>query len=188
MNINGRRVFLRAAELSDAPLLNKWSNDPEIWNGLGGWHFPFSNLSTEGWIKGIDNNSLNGNTWVIDTPDLGIIGTANITNIDWKNRHAVHGMMLGDKDVRGKGYGVDTVMAIMKYAFDNLGLERLDGDMIEYNKASLKLYIGKCGWQEEGRQRRWHYRNGQFWDRIIVGVTRADYHDLTVQNSYWSQD
>lgn len=185
MNIQGRVVTLRAPELADAKLLHRWSNDPEIWNLLGGWHFPYASLSTEAWIKNIDNNSLTGHVWVIETPDLGVIGTANIVSIDWKNRHALHGMMLGDKDVRGKGYGRDAVMAVMRYAFDFLGLERLDGDMIPYNVASLKLYLGKCGWVEEGRQRRWHYRNGEFHDRIIVGVTREDYRALIEANRYW---
>lgn len=34
------------------------------------------------------------------------------------------------------GYGRDRVMAIMRYALDYLGLERLDSDIISYNEAS----------------------------------------------------
>lgn len=187
MNIHGRKVVLRAPELRDVELLNRWSNDPEIWNGLGGWHFPFSTLSTEAWVKGADNGSLRGHVFMIDEPELGLIGTANLVNIDWKNRNALHGMMLGDKETRGKGYGTDTVMAIMRYAFDYLGLERLDTDIIEYNEASLKLYLGRCGWVEEGRLRRWHYRNGRFYDKIVIGVTRSDYDALIQRTRYWGE-
>ena len=95
------------------------------------------------------------------------------------------GMMLGDTVTRGKGYGLDTVMAVMRYAFDELGLERLDGDIIDYNEASHRLYVGKCGWREEGRQRRWHFREGRHWDKVIVGVTRQDYAELLAANHYW---
>ena len=110
---------------------------------------------------------------------------ANLVAIDWKNKNAFHGMLLGDKNIRGKGYGVDTVMAIMKYVFEELGLERLDGSMIAYNEASLKMYIEKCGWKEEGRQRNWYFRKNRYWDKIIVGVTKYDYLELINNNRYW---
>lgn len=61
----------------------------------------------------------------------------------------------------------------MRYAFTELGSARLDGAMSEYNQASLGLYCGKCGWKEEGRQRNWFFREGRYWDKIIVGVTNA---------------
>ncbi|EEZ1915516.1 N-acetyltransferase, partial [Escherichia coli] len=46
MNIIGKTVKLRAVEIDDLELLNKWANDPEIWYMLGGWHFPYSKNNT----------------------------------------------------------------------------------------------------------------------------------------------
>jgi RimJ/RimL family protein N-acetyltransferase len=94
--------------------------------------------------------------------------------------------MLGDKDIRGKGYGIDTVMATMRYAFDEMHLERLDGGMIEYNTISINLYK-KLGWVEEGVRRNHLYRKGKYWDYILVGVTREDYYKLIKQNNYWNE-
>lgn len=177
MNIQGEKIILRAIERVDLPLLQKWANDPEIQYWLGGWHFPTNSNDQEKWFNSLNVNSTH-QRFVIETKDLGVIGTANLVDIDWKNKNAFHGMMLGDKDIRGKGYGVETVMTIMRYAFEELGLNRLDGSMIEYNKASLKMYIEKCGWKEEGRQRNWYFRKNRYWDRIIVGITREDYLEL----------
>ena len=81
----------------------------------------------------------------------------------------------------------DTVMTVMRYAFEELHLERLDGDIIEHNEASVRLYVGRCGWKEEGRQRRWHFRQGRYWDKIIVGVTRDDYAELAATTGYWAE-
>jgi RimJ/RimL family protein N-acetyltransferase len=181
MNIRGKKVLLRAIEITDLPILQKWANDPEIQYWLGGWHFPTNYEDQNKWFASLGTTSLN-QRFAIETAELGIIGMANLINIDWKNKNAFHGMMLGDKEVRGKGYGVDTVIAIMKYAFEELGLKRLDGSMIEYNEASLKMYIGKCGWKEEGRQRDWYYRKNKFWDKIIVGVTKEDFDILLSSN------
>lgn len=184
MNIHGKVVTLRAIEEEDLPLFHQWGNDPELWRLLGGWHFPASKLSTQKWWEAQLNDKLNLRL-AIHTEADGVVGMANILDIDWKNKHAFHGMMLGDKDLRGKGIGCDTVMAIMRYAFNELGLERLDGSMIEYNEHSLKLYLGKCAWKEEGRQRKWYFRDGRFWDKIMVGVIREDYEALVKETKYW---
>jgi len=186
MNIHGKAVVLRAPELRDVELLNRWANDPEIWRLLGGWHFPYSGLSTEKWISGLNNNSPDGHVFCIDAPELGLIGTANLINIDWKNRHAYHGMMLGDKDVRGKGLGLDTVMAVMRYAFEELGLVRLDGGMVELNERSISFYTKSCGWEIEGRKKNWYYRGNRYYDQVIVGITSQRYHELVRETGYWN--
>lgn len=184
MHIRGKRVVLRAIEETDLPTLHRWGNDPELWPLLGGWHFPTSLAQTKGWFDGLRSDPLN-QRFAIDVADLGFVGTANLVDIDWKNNHAFHGMMLGEPSTRGKGLGIDVIMAIMRYAFDEMHLARLDGSMIEYNEASLRVYCGKCGWKVEGRQRDWYYRQGRYWDKIIVGVTCADYYDLVANSHYW---
>jgi RimJ/RimL family protein N-acetyltransferase len=185
MQIRGKTVTLRAIEQEDLPALHRWGNDPELWNLLGGWHFPTSLRQTQAWFEGLAGDPLN-QRFAIDYPDVGLVGTANLVSIDWKNNNAFHGMMIGDPGMRGKGVGVDVIMAIMRYAFDELHLQRLDGSMVAYNEASLGVYCGKCGWKEEGRQRDWYYRGGRYWDRIMVGVTRDDYRALVDANGYWS--
>ncbi len=140
MNIHGKKVVLRAIESSDLPTLLKWSNNPEIQYWLGGWQFPVGSEDQKKWAASLSIQSAH-QRFAIETQELGLIGTANLVDIDWKNRHAHHGMMLGDINNRGKGYGVDTIMAMMRYAFDELGLERLDSTIIEYNSSSIRAYI-----------------------------------------------
>ena len=186
MSIMGLKVCLRAVEETDLALLHQWANDAELWSLLGGWHFPTSLASTRSWFEKLQTDSAN-QRFIIETRDTATpIGTANLVSLDWKNRNGFHGIALGTADARRMGYGRDTVMAIMRYAFDELGLERLDTDIISYNEASLALYVGKCGWTVEGRQRRWHYRKGQFWDKILVGITRDDYYALAQESGYWN--
>jgi RimJ/RimL family protein N-acetyltransferase len=187
MNIKGKIVTLRAIELDDLELLSRWSNDPDLWFMLGGWHFPYSKNSTEAWIRKIDNNNPNNQIFAIDTPEHGLVGTANLVNIDWKNKNAFHGMMLGDKETRGKGYAQDAVMTIMRYSFEELGLNRLDGDMIEYNKLSINFYTKRCGWVVEGIKKEWFYRRGKFFDKIVVGVTKSQYEDHVNAIQYWRE-
>ena len=160
------------------------STAPDVWPLLGTWHFPVTEADHQRWMDNLSTNSLN-QRFAIEAPDVGLIGTANLVEINWKDRNAFHGMMLGPVDIRGKGYGKDTIMAVMRYAFEELGLKRLDGSMIEYNKASLAVYCDKCGWKKEGVQRNWYFRKNRFWDKIIVGVTREDYFRLLKKDNYW---
>jgi RimJ/RimL family protein N-acetyltransferase len=184
MNILGRRVVLRALEEDDIPLLYEWGNDPALWPLLGGWHFPVARTATKAWFDRLSGDVLNQRFGVTTEAD-GLVGLANLLDIDWKNNHAFHGMLLGSDKVRGKGIGQDTIMAVMRYAFDELHFERLDGSMIEFNVASLHVYCEKCAWQIEGRQRNWYFRQGRYWDRVVVGVTREDYRALVERTNYW---
>ena len=184
MGIFGKKVLLRAIEIEDLKLLHTWSNDAGIWDLLGGWHFPSSFEYQKEWFDSLQKDQKN-QRFAICVDDVGLIGTANLVDIDWKNNNAFHGMMLGDKEIRGKGYGIDTIMTIMRYAFEELHLERLDGSIIDYNTVSYNIYCKKCGWVEEGRMRNWYFRHNRYWDKIIVGITREDYFSLIQSNHYW---
>ena len=186
MNIHGKKIKLRAIEEQDLPELHKWANEPEIWYMLGGWHFPSSFDFMETWFKNLKSDHLN-QKFAIEAPEIGLIGTANLVDIDWKNNNAFHGIMLGNKDLRGRGFGTDAIMAIMRYAFEELHLERLDSTIIEYNSISLNVYLNKCGWKEEGRQRNWYFRKNRYWDRVLVGITRQDYFELMERRNYWEE-
>ena len=177
MNIKGDKVLLRAIKKEDLPLLYKWSNDPEINYMLGGWHFPSSEVDQEKWFNSLSLTS-NNQRFAIETEELGLIGMANLVDINWKDRNAFHGMLLGDKDTRGKGYGVDTILTINKYAFEELGLMRMNGSMISFNEASIGVYTKKCGWKVEGIKKNHYFRKNQWWDQIVVGITRDDYDEF----------
>ncbi|MFD1062562.1 GNAT family N-acetyltransferase [Winogradskyella litorisediminis] len=187
MNIKGNKVVLRAVEKEDIELLHKWSNLPEINYMLGGWHFPSSMQDQEKWYNSL-NLSSNNQKFAIHTDDLGLIGMANLVDINWKDRNAFHGMLLGDKNMRGKGYGVDTIMAINRYAFEELGLMRMNGSMISYNEASIGVYTKKCGWEVEGIKKNHYFRKNKWWDQVVVGITRDNYFDLIKQNKYWEKE
>ena len=82
------------------------------------------------------------------------LGLTGLWGIDWKDRLATTGIVLwSDSSVRRKGFGTDTYITLMRYAFDELGLHRLESDIIGYNEASSALLVKKCGWHVEGTRR-----------------------------------
>lgn len=187
MNIKGKKVTLRAIEREDMELLQVWSNDPEINYMLGGWHFPSSKQDQEKWFQGLSVNS-NQQRFAIDTEERGLIGMANLVDINWKDRNAFHGMLLGSSEVRGKGFGIDTVMAINRYAFEELGLMRMDTTIIANNFPSIGVYSKKCGWKVEGVKENYYFRKNNWINQLVLGITRDDYFNLIRENRYWDND
>jgi RimJ/RimL family protein N-acetyltransferase len=77
-------------------------------------------------------------------------------------------------------------MAIERYAFDELGLHRLDSSWFDENIASKGLYT-KCGWKVEGVRRSCVYKHGEWRDLSMVGILESDYRELIGKNHYWEE-
>ena len=117
----GKYVKLLAMTMEDMPMICDMFNDDEIENNVVGWAFPISLEQQIAWYKEHLNDKGN-HRLIIESPADGALGVAILSEIDWKNRAASIGIKLANKQVRGRGFGTDTLMAIMRYAFDELGL------------------------------------------------------------------
>jgi RimJ/RimL family protein N-acetyltransferase len=179
MNIAGRLVTLRAIEHRDLPQLHLWANDPDIQRRLGGWHFPTNENDQQKWWQAQHCQSTAQRFAIVDREDR-LLGTAGLTDINWKDRNAFVGTLIGETTSRNRGIGTDVVNALMRYAFEELDLFRLDTTIIADNEASLHVYVRKCGWIEEGRQAGWYFRGGQRIDRVLLGMTAHRYRQQTV--------
>ena len=182
MNIHGKKVVLRAIEKEDSELIRAMFNDCEIEKNVIGWSFPLSKYAQERWLEHHYNDV--DHRFIIENKDREAVGIATLTDIDWKNRKAFHGIKIANVDERHKGIGTDTVMAIMRYAFDELQLNRLDGRWFEDNIASRNMYM-KCGWKEEGIRRDYIYKGGQYRNVVETGILAEDYYELVKKSQYW---
>ncbi len=180
MNIKGEKITLRALELEDAEILREMINDPEIEKNVAGWSFPVSKHAQREWI---DKSNMGDKSFVfaIDLPDSGCIGIANMVNIDWKNRSVSLGIKLLNKDFKRRGIGTDTVLTMIKYAFNELQLNRLETTIIAHNTASKKLFL-KCGFKIEGLKKEDLFKSGKYYDNYILGITHKEYKKLTGSN------
>lgn len=185
MNIKGKKVTLRAIEKEDLELMRNMLNDPEMESLVVGWAFPISRYQQEKWYENNINN-MNNLRFIIETKEDGAIGLITLTEIDWKNRKAINGIKILDKNSRKKGIGIDSLMAIMRYCFDELQLHRLKTTRFLDNIASEKLY-NKCGWKEEGIKRECIYKNGKWRDLVFTGILKSDYLKLVEETKYWEK-
>jgi RimJ/RimL family protein N-acetyltransferase len=170
----GKKVRFRAIEESDLPALASWLNDPVLSHSVVGWSFPVSLTQQREWYARSLHDQRN-QRWMVDTLEGQTIGLTGLWEIDWVNRHALTAIKIGAQDVQGRGFGADAIMTLMAYAFLEVGLERLWGEMLTFNVGSYKAYVERCGWKVEGVLRRAVYRSGQFHDLIRVAALKDDF-------------
>lgn len=182
MNIKGKLITLRAIEYEDLDFMRSMLNDQEIEDQVVGWSFPVSRYMQNKWFEGQLENK--DNMRFIIEYDKTPIGLATLHSIDWKNRVAVHGIKIAKRENRGKSVGTDTVMSIMRYAFDELGLHRLEASWLSTNPVSPALFK-KCGWTFEGIKRECVYKNARYIDLAFAGITDEEYRKAINKTRYW---
>ena len=172
MNIRGNKVVLRFIEPQDLEAIREMTNDPEQERMIVGWSFPAAVKHQEDWYQRVlaDRNNFR---FAVEF-DGKFVGLSTLTSIDWKNSSAHHGIRLTLDAPKGQGIGTDAVFATMRYAFEELHLNRLYGSILDYNSASWKLYT-KCGWKSEGVYRQSVFKNGAYHDESPVAILQSEY-------------
>lgn len=183
MAINGKKIYLRPMELSDMKCYREMLNDESVSANVVGWSFPVSTEEQEGWFHRAVTDARNKRFSIVLKESDEVVGMLTLSSIDWHNRSATHGIKLHPSCPKGQGIGTDAVITLMKYAFDEVNLNRLDGSWLEYNTASKRLYE-KCGWYEEGTKKEAVYRNGKYHNLKITGITKREYLELKNKNNW----
>lgn len=173
MSIEGKKIYLRAMEPEDMEMYREMVNDEEVSRMVVGWSFPVSKYEQMNWYERSVGDA-NKRFTICIKEDNSPVGMVTLTDIDLVNRSAFHGIKLHSSCPKGMGIGTDSVMTLMEYAFNQLNLNRLNGEWLLYNTASKKLYE-KCGWTEEGIKRQAIYRNGEYHDLAITGIMKEQY-------------
>jgi len=107
---------------------------------------------------------------LVDDKPIGFLGLW----LDLIHSEVWVGIGIGERDYWGKGYGTDAMRLGLRYAFLELGAQRVSLGLFEYNPRALKSYE-KVGFQLEGRMRQDMQREGQRTDSLWMGILRAEW-------------
>lgn len=171
--LSGPSVELRSLDQADAPAIAPWFNDPEVTRTILRWR-PMSILEEEAFLRRVAENP---NELVLGIAAKGndrLIGVTGLHEIDWRSRHASFGIMIGDKNYWGKGHGTEVTRLMVGYAFETLNLNRVGLHVFEYNERGRRAYE-KVGFRVEGRLRQEHFREGRYWDTLVMGILREEW-------------
>ena len=172
----GSKVLLRAYNEEDIEKVLNFVNDFEVKKFLDlNIPFPISKREEEIWIK--KNREINGLTYDFAIEEIStgnIIGGCSINSVNIKNRNCTIGIMIGDKNYWGKGYGYDALSILIKFIFEECNMEKIKLGAFSFNERAINCYK-KLGFKEEGVLKKEIYRCGKYYDEIVMAMFKDEY-------------
>lgn len=184
--IPGRLVELRPVESGDLPFLQFLANNVHVGGSVVGWDFPVSLHGQEAWLAASRADRSNHRLVVQEKESGSAVGLTGLWDVDWHNQTALTATKL-DPDSQHRGLGSDAIMTTMAWAFFVVGLRRLHSTVLDFNEASLRAYVDRCGWRVEGRHREAIFRRGRWCDLYSIASLRTDFERLDLSDEYTSK-
>lgn len=156
------------------PLL-RWKNDIEIQRLSSDETHTFTRAEVaaklEHWMRPSDD---------IVHLAIGLVGRAepigflHLALIERPHRRCRLGIVIGERELWGRGYGHLAVVQAVDHAFDVLDLDRITAEVFADNPRSARLLDG-VGFVREGVMRESIHRDGQRVDELIFGLLRHEW-------------
>jgi len=175
INITGSRVVLGPLSKDLLPTITRWINDFSALRTLGASRPGPSTLEREEAWYAHATGEADGVVFLIRERLSNVpIGTAALHAIDFRNRAAVFGIMIGERSARGQGYGTEATSLTLDYGFNVLGLHSISLTVAEFNLAGQRAYR-KAGFRECGRLRERLWLAGRMWDQILMDCLATEF-------------
>ncbi len=171
-------IELKYFERSDFKQLIDWIETPEFLLQWGGpnFSFPLDDQQLEDYLN--KSNTDNSTTFVysvIEKKTGKVIGHISLGNVDRINKSARVGKVLvGDKNVRGKGIGQQMMTEILKIAFDELDLHRVSLGVFDFNSSAIACYE-KSGFVKEGLCRDARKIGDEYWNLWEMSILENEW-------------
>lgn len=176
----GQRVMLREYKAEDIGDIRKWVNDASSTRYLSTRFWPAQTMvDSEEFLSRMLQSSHNAYNFVIaDLQDERYIGQLDMFRVDWRLRCGELGMVIASESDRGHGIGCEALRLMQRFAFQTLGLERLELEVHMENAAARRCYE-KAGFSLEGVKRHAFFTDGRFCDVGIMSILREEYAERT---------
>ncbi|MGX6427929.1 GNAT family N-acetyltransferase [Levilactobacillus yonginensis] len=106
--------------------------------------------------------------------DDGLLGSVVLNNVYFKNRRASMGIALPVVSDRGQGYGQDAIQTILSFAFNELGLHKVNLEVNANNPLAIHAYEA-VGFTREGVNREAIFQDGHWLDLYSYGILASEW-------------
>ncbi len=106
--------------------------------------------------------------------DDRLVGFVALRWVDWSHGYAAVWLGIGTAEDRAQGYDADALDLLLRYAFTEMNLYRLNAIVPEYDEQTRRL-LERAGFQIEVRRRQAIHRGGRRWDVLHLGLLRQEW-------------
>jgi RimJ/RimL family protein N-acetyltransferase len=157
--IRGELIGLGPIRRDLAPTYQRWLNELRAIRTLGVLPRPMTYAGELSWVEqALTGKDVIFTIYVLPAADaspddqLRAIGNTSLIDIDFHNGTAEFGILIGEPDVWGKGYGTEATRLMLSYAFDVLGLYNVQLQVFANNRRAVRAYE-RAGFQRVGARR-----------------------------------
>lgn len=172
ITLQGDKVALGPIRRDLIPLYQSWINDLSVTRFLA--NGPISLDEEVGWYESVLKDKRLVYFTIYELPSYRPIGGVDLHGIDLRNRNAEVGIMIGERNARGRGLGTEAVQLVCDYGFHALELNSIWLLTYGWNIAGQKAYV-KAGFKEVGRRRQARFFDGKYWDDIYYDLLREEF-------------
>jgi RimJ/RimL family protein N-acetyltransferase len=171
--LRGERVILRPPRPSDAADKLAVGRDPEYVWAVGGDPTADRPPTAERVERDYTQQATDPYSWAIEHAGR-CVGSARLHSLSAADRRARYAIGLFDRRVWGQGLGTEATRLVLRYAFESLGLHRVDLRVLADNERAIRAYL-KCGFVREGVERE---------SALVGGVWRSDVFMSILEDEY----
>ena len=172
--LTGERIELRRHARENYRLYGAWYGDPEIWRLTSWAASPLSPSAVERLFEDREHSPTDYSFAIHLKGEEEPIGVISLMNISEANDSAELSVIVGHPEDRHQGYGAEAIALILRYGFEDLGLNRVGLSVFEFNEDAISTYE-KLGFRKEGRLRKAVKRDDTFHDAILMGISRSEW-------------
>lgn len=170
--LTGPRVVLRPLTVADVPDVLATGVDPEV-RRLTGTHRRFTTQQVHDavtdWVDRDDRIDMA----VIEKATAEYAGEITLNELDPDNLSCNLRVALGTR-YTGLGLGTEAIRLMLSYAFDTMGVHRVELDVYAFNPRARRVYE-KIGFVYEGTKRQALRWRGEWVDALVMAMLVDDW-------------
>lgn len=167
------KVYLSPLKSEDAPTLFNWINQRDLVLFNSGYK-PIHERNHQLWFESITQKNDVFIFAIRKVEGDEIIGSCQLNNVNWINRNAELQIRIAADSERGKGFGADALLLLLKFGFNDLNLNKIYLNVFATNSRAVKAYE-KVGFNKEGDFKQQAYINGSYLDVVFMAILKEHY-------------
>lgn len=177
MIIESKRLILRNWKDEDIDDLVEGLNNINVAKWMAGVPFPYTKDDAKNFIEMVKNQNekVKISLAIVLKENGKVIGGTELRNINKKDGTVSGGIWLNEK-YQKNGYGTEAFSTRIKYAFEVLGLRRIENGYFVNNEKSKKMQE-KLGYKYEGIRRKKYLclATNEYVDECITGLLKEEF-------------
>ncbi len=156
------------------PLSLKWANDFAVSAPRGMVLRPYTQETVTAWGEHSRTSADIIPFMIYERTTLRPIGETGFTHVDYFHRTAEFGILIGETDAWGQGYGTEAARQMLQYGFTHLNFHNIWLRVISSNIRGQRAYT-RAGFREAGRLREAQWIRGQAYDIIYMECLATEF-------------